>query len=107
MMNNRNRAINIIEHSIKNGHSAADIAQHLEDYGLLADDPLEPSYTVTASNGERPVWQATTRFLVEADPDSKDICIWNDYSPTEMLSLAKVNAMRQALYAAEVYLKKA
>lgn len=105
-MDNRDKAINIINHSIKNGDSAVHIAQRLEDYGLLTDDPLEPSYTVTESDGERPVWQATTRFLVEADSDSKDICIWNDYGPTEMLSLAKVNAIRRALHAAETYLKQ-
>ena len=105
-MDNRDKAINIINHSLKNGDSAARIVRHLAEYGLLADDPLEPSYTVNESNGERPVWQATTRFLVEANLDSKDICIWNDYGPTEMFSLAKVNAMRQALYSAEIYLEE-
>lgn len=105
-MDNYDKAINIINHSIKNGDSAARIVRYLADYGLLADDLPEPSHTVTESNGERPVWQATTRFLVEADSDNKEICIWNDYGPTEMLSLAKVNAMRQALHAAETYLEE-
>ena len=105
-MDNYDKAINIIEHGIKNDDSAARIVRHLKDYGLLADDPLEPSYTVNESNGERPVWQATTQFLVEADLDSKEICVWNDYGPTEMLSLDKASNIRRALHAAETYLEE-
>lgn len=42
MMDNQDRAVNVIAHGLKNGDSPARIAEHLSDYGLLAEDPPEP-----------------------------------------------------------------
>ena len=52
------------------------------------------------------MWEATTRFRVEADPDNRDFYIFSDYEPTEPLSLAKVRTMRRALHAAETYMEE-
>lgn len=42
-MDNHDRAERIIAHGMKNGDSPARIARHLADYGLLAEDLLDPS----------------------------------------------------------------
>lgn len=42
-MDNHDRAERIIAHGMKNDDSPARIARHLADYGLLAEDLLDPS----------------------------------------------------------------
>lgn len=42
-MDNHDRAANIIAHGMKNDDSPARITRHLADYGLLAEDLLDPS----------------------------------------------------------------
>ena len=109
-MTNYDRALRVLEDARRPGEHRIhpnDAVEALAQAGLLAPDLPEPSYTVPGCKEENPVWEATTQFKVEADPDSQELYIWNDYGPAETLSLAKANTMRRALHAAEVYLEEA
>lgn len=59
-MDNLDQAAHVIAHGMKNDDSPARIAKHLQDYGLLVDDPPEP-YT-SLSTGERE-WSAVDGYV--------------------------------------------
>lgn len=105
-MSKQSRDAKLIEFGAKRGYSSEQTATLLDKFNLLAPDLPEPSYVVTECEEEYPVWEATTRFRVEADPDNRDFYIFSDYEPTEPLSLAKVRTMRRALHAAETYMEE-
>ena len=73
---------------------------------MLADDPLEPSYTVTECHGEKPAWEATTQLRVEIDSDAEWIYLFNDDELIEPLTFNEAKRLRQALHTAEIYLKQ-
>ena len=106
-MSKQDQAAKVIKFGAARGYTPEQTATLLNELNLLAPDLPEPSYVVTECEEEYPVWEATTRFRVEADPNSNDIYIRNDYGPTEPLSLAKVRTMRRALHAAETYMEEA
>ena len=111
-MTNQDKAADILyQRSGVEGHAAQtacqEHAQALHDAGLLAPDLPEPSYVVTECGEESPVWEATTKFRVEADPDNRDFYIFNDYEPDEPLSLAEIRTIIRYLQAAETYMEEA
>lgn len=102
-MSRKDRAERLIEFGIKRGYAPYQIATLLDKFELLAEDLLEPSFVVKGIEHEYPVWDATTRFTVEAQSGSSDVKIRCYYKPGESLTLAQARTIRQALHAAEIY----
>ncbi len=100
-MDNHTRAANIIAHGMKNGDSPARIAKHLADYGLLAEDLLDPSVFpdtgelewavvdgyVSLNGGEISVCyddRDEDTYLTDPDPEPGEIRITNTTQGREL-----------------------